>query len=494
MRKPSRTVIIGLILFAMANLVLAAITIKGAVNQSMTYAKSSLGGTVYLQADMAKLRTESESSTTEDSDGSSGPASRPPMTRPTIAVSLVEDIADSDYVRDYTYSISSSANASGFTVVENEETEMRGAFNQMRGTPPSTTDDSDSTESNGELPIFMQRGDLTISGINSYAFISEVKNGTMTLADGTYFDEKTDDKIIISSDLANQNDLAVGDQITLIKMTDESQQVLEIIGIYDVTSDNFSANMIYMNIASAAKFLTDDDYNDGDFNVESVQYFLTNAENADQFIEQATTKHSDLADSNLTLAIDTSAYEKMVQPIESVGGFATTILWVVIVASVVIIALIVTINVKDRRYEMGVLISLGASKANVLGQILLELVIVGSLAFALSIGTSQFLARALGDSLLSSQIAASQQQSQENFGRPGASVGGSPNRGGQMAFGSMNQTNSDVETIDSIDVSAQLSDYLILFAAGYAVIIVALIVPAINVLRFQPKTILAGKE
>jgi putative ABC transport system permease protein len=148
---------------------------------------------------------------------------------------------------------------------------------------------------------------------------------------------------------------------------------------------------------------------------------------------------------------------------------------------------------------MGVLMSLGAGRGNVLGQILLELVIVGTLAFGLSVGTSQFLAQAMGSSLLSSQIASSEKQSEDNFGRPGAMVGGGAeasgkSHSGQMLFGGSAATGTNVKAIDSIDISARPSDYLILFAAGYAIIIAALVVPAVNVMRFEPKTILSGKE
>ena len=43
-------------------------------------------------------------------------------------------------------------------------------------------------------------------------------------------------------------------------------------------------------------------------------------------------------------------------------------------------------------------------------------------------------------------------------------------------------------------INATPVDFLLLFAIGYLVIIVALIVPSIGVLRYQPKEILSGKE
>ena len=44
-----------------------------------------------------------------------------------------------------------------------------------------------------------------------------------------------------------------------------------------------------------------------------------------------------------------------------------------------------------------------------------------------------------------------------------------------------------------LNINATPLDFVLLFAIGYAVIILALILPSINVLRYQPKEILAGK-
>ena len=45
-----------------------------------------------------------------------------------------------------------------------------------------------------------------------------------------------------------------------------------------------------------------------------------------------------------------------------------------------------------------------------------------------------------------------------------------------------------------LNINATPIDFLLLFVTGYAVIVIALILPSINILRYQPKQILAGKE
>ena len=50
------------------------------------------------------------------------------------------------------------------------------------------------------------------------------------------------------------------------------------------------------------------------------------------------------------------------------------------------------------------------------------------------------------------------------------------------------------DTKVELDVNAKPIDFLLLFVTGYLVIVLALILPSVNILRYQPKEILAGKE
>jgi len=50
------------------------------------------------------------------------------------------------------------------------------------------------------------------------------------------------------------------------------------------------------------------------------------------------------------------------------------------------------------------------------------------------------------------------------------------------------------EEFDKIDVSAGIKEYATIFGVGYLVIILAMIAPSVNIFRYQPKTILSGKE
>ena len=91
-RKLGRTIILTLIFFMMANLVLAAITIKTAVAAQMDYAKSTLGGTVTIRADMDAIR---ESQKEEMENGGDPKDMFKNMVRPAVDVETANKIAES---------------------------------------------------------------------------------------------------------------------------------------------------------------------------------------------------------------------------------------------------------------------------------------------------------------------------------------------------------------------------------------------------------------
>lgn len=495
-RKLGRTVILTLIFFMMANLVLAAFIVKSAVSAQMEYAKSTLGGTVSVQADMDTIR---ENQKAEMEKGSDPGEMFKEMNRPSVSVEVANEIATTytDYVKDYSYEVSAEANANNLETVE---TKGFGGKNGMPGGfGPGFNQDSSDDESTLDA-------DITISGINAYAYIDGVQNETITIKDGEYFDEDSTNSVMVSYEFSELNDLKVGDTLKLKNIYTEKEIPLTVVGIYDSSEERADANTMYMNTETAATFLSSDDYNSGNYDVDNVNFYMTNSDNAEEFVNKINEEFTELAENNLKVVVDTSEYDSIASSIESVGGFANTILVIVIVAAVIIVTLIVTINVKDRRYEIGVLMSLGANKKNIVGQIVTELVIVGTLGFALASVTGTIFAGTLGNMILEGQTASSNAQSEKNFGRPGAMMSGMPNEKssnsrGEMPempdgdFGNMKDMMSANRGKEvKLDINAEPLDYLLLFVTGYLVIILALIVPSVNIMRYQPKEILTGKE
>jgi putative ABC transport system permease protein len=514
-RKPSRSIILVLILFVMANMLLATVSIKNSVDKSMDYAKEKIGGIVYLQADTEAVREKVEKAR------ESGEQMQ--FTVPTISETMAKGVADSKYIKDYTYSIVANANAGSYKAVETAQNERERQFQESLNNARDQVNNqvsefnaqrnefnAEQESANGQAggsgptggmrmmrPNFnfnfninvtdptLARGDTSVQGINSFDFISDVEAGNMKIVEGKKFDETTKNGVVISNELAEANSLKVGSEMTFKRTSDSAEIKLTVVGIYQTSTEDFNYNTVYANIDTAKQFYTEEQLKT--LNVQNVRYYLTSASDKDAFLAETNVEYKDLGTQNLKLDIDDSSYQTMVGPIEQVGSFSVTILWIVIIATVAIVTLIVVINVKDRRYEMGVLLSLGAKKSNIVGQIFVELILVGTIAFGASLATSQILAQKMGEGLLQQQVTASEQEASENESTRGANAG--PR---MMMLGGQQQTN--VEQIDKIDVSAGVQEYATLFGIGYLILVLAMILPSVNVLRYQPKTILTGKE
>ena len=141
----------------------------------------------------------------------------------------------------------------------------------------------------------------------------------------------------------------------------------------------------------------------------------------------------------------------MIQPIENVASVSDKVVIIVAVAGIVVLTLVVVLFTKERTYEIGVLLSLGESKFKLLLQFFSELLIIGVVAFGISIFSGNVIAQKMADSLLANEAAVTETSKTVPSNGPGGQGGpGGGQFGGKGGPGG--QGTSKVETIDTIDV------------------------------------------
>ena len=92
----------------------------------------------------------------------------------------------------------------------------------------------------------------------------------------------------------------------------------------------------------------------------------------------------------------------------------------VAIADAVILALIVIFSIRERRYEIGVLMSLGENRLKIIGQFFTELFMVTIVSLVTASFAGNFVGNALGNQLLSSSTQTQQTTNQgPNGGGPG---------------------------------------------------------------------------
>ena len=467
-RKKTKSIILFLFLFIISNLVLSAISIKNATTESMNLAKKSLGGEVSLSMNMEKLRNnfmDNKEEPSIDDKKENMEKMHDKMDESNITKSDVDKLKNIKYVKDIKYTFSVDGEESSFKLYSN------------------------STEEDGENKDFSKRDNmnnsLQIEAINTFKLQDDYVNKTIEFTEGEAFDEDDNDTVIISYELANSNNLSINDKIK-VKDSSGNEHELTIIGIYQNTdSRGFNNyNKIYINTSTGEKFLSEDDYNNGNYKVSSAIFYLDNPENSDKFISKAKKLITDLDDRYLKLDIDKESYEQMVSSLEGVSKFSNTILIVVVLASIVVISLMVINSLKDRNYEIGVLLSLGEKKKKIVGQFIIELILISTIAFVLSIGSSSLISQKLADTVLESQ---DKVENKMNDSRQGG-------RGNDFSPFNVNKGKSNVKVIDEIDVNVNKEDIGLLFIVGYGIIFISMIVPSIKIINSDPKDILSRRE
>ena len=83
---------------------------------------------------------------------------------------------------------------------------------------------------------------------------------------------------------------------------------------------------------------------------------------------------------------DVENYESSLVPLNNLSKFALTLLIVVLSVGAVVLVVIALLNVRERKYEIGVLTAIGVNKGKVAAQFSLELLIVTMIGLAVGAG------------------------------------------------------------------------------------------------------------
>ncbi len=313
--------------------------------------------------------------------------------------------------------------------------------------------------------------------------------GTLTLTEGRHITSEDQSVAIISGDLAEKNELHIGDYITTHiynpeddDFTGEEMQV-QIIGLFTpnvteqlgetVTTFDKIQNRIFMDLQTSIK-INNDEINYG---FSAVNVTIDDPQNMKQVVSAV--KNLPVIDWNaFTIEIDNEVYEKAAAPLTTLNELVVTLLVVIIVVSAIILALILTLWTKTRIHEIGVFLSVGIWKSAVIGQYLTEVLLIAVFAFGLSYFTSDAVAGQIGNHLLEQSVQVEQEDNSSST--PSA-----------VDVGADTLIQKPLPTENGIQVSVEPDSLALFYLIGFAIIIVAVSISSITVMRLKPREILS---
>lgn len=335
--------------------------------------------------------------------------------------------------------------------------------------------------------------DFTITGYNSLESMSEFIDGTYqisNISDDAWAKAFDGNYAFINSELASYNNLSLGSEI---KFQDDNGNIFSftVIGIFEENSTedspslnifSNSANTIITNSDAVANIIAKnpdlqstltptfivDDYK----NVEAVQ-----AEFYEKGLDQTYVleTNEELANSGLS-------------SVENVQSFATTFLIIAFIIGGVVLLIVNMINIRERKYEIGVFRTIGVSKAKLTAQFALELVIVSLIALTAGAMIGAVSSKGISNSLLASEISSSSSRAdnvKDNFGggpnmpnMDNVKIGGGPT----------------ISAYDSIDAVVGIGEIFELLGIGIALVVISSLASMISIQKFSPLTILKERS
>lgn len=398
-------------------------------------------------------------------------------------ISDVEKFADSEYIEGYYYTYDVSLNGNN---IEKAESETSSNGLNMSGFPGGGMDKNFGGSSY----------DFTLNGYSSLDAMSEFVEGTyemVEISDDAWDKAFDGNYIFINEELASYNNLKLNDTV---KLEDEDGNVYKftIIGIYKENESGVagpmdlfsnSANTIITN-ADAVVAITKSNSNvKGSVNPTFIMYDYEDKDKIQaEFYEKG-------LDENYVVETNEEIATSGLSSIKNVQSFATTFLIITLVIGGIVLFIINMINIRERKYEIGVLRTIGISKSKLTLQFVSELLMVGFVALLIGAGIGAVMSRSVGNSLLASEISSSKESSEKIKGNFGVGPGSfNPMEGGGAMNDFAEKGKPKVEAYESIDAVVNIDVLLELLGIGLTLILISSLAAMISIQRFTPLTIL----
>ena len=234
-------------------------------------------------------------------------------------------------------------------------------------------------------------------------------SGVFSLKEGRHINKDDVDKILVHSEFAKKNNLKLKDKVSLqlINMiknkTIIKEHKFEIVGIftgkkqekYTGLSSDFSENMMFTDYKSSQKALnTQKDI------VNKLTIFASSPKEMKTTITKI--KKIQVDWSKYTISKNNNAYREALDALNGVKHIIKIMTYSIMIGGSVILSLILILWLRERIYEIGILLSIGISKLEIIAQFILELLLVSLPSILMSLIFGNLILRQIASGFISS--------------------------------------------------------------------------------------------
>ncbi|MCL1798943.1 MAG: ABC transporter permease [Eggerthellaceae bacterium] len=435
LRNKGRNILIMVIIFAIIATTVVSLIINNTASAVIEDYRTRFSSQVSITPDIEKVREEAMANASEG---------RVMMKVPTIAPELLLSFAQSDALQRTEASASLSVGSESLVAIDHSDD----VDYSPGGGPGGMVGMSGSSRSGGNTSFsIVGGGDFNLIG-GAWA---DFDAGTRALADdGASTMPANDKECLVSQDLADLNNISVGDTITvqaqmnldILEGTDmtgyaagdtfhangleytlsagmggelfasrTADIALKVVGIYDDLKEAYDnenlPQMAAFNhrneiLTTLDTLLAARESNENNIALD-VAYFLKSPELLEDF--ESYVRDAGLSDQFL-VSTDAASYDMVVKPVLGLKNITLTFMVVVLVLGAIILILLTSIAIRERKYEIGVLRAMGMKKGTVSLGLWAELLVMTAVCLVLGIGIGVLAAQPITDVLLAQQAEA----------------------------------------------------------------------------------------
>ena len=251
---------------------------------------------------------------------------------------------------------------------------------------------------------------MNVKGYTNPERLDDFREGSRGITSGAF--PVNNNECIISEDFAALNDIIVGDVINIAQgMVVDNPLTLKVVGIYyDFTTNMFGATIDAPAAINArndiiTNYETAFIYGKTDPRVDTAAYTLKNPDLLPEFESQARAAGLSY---DYKVTIDEDAYNKIVSPALGMSKISLTFMIVVLILGGLILILLATLSIRERKYEVGVLRAMGMKKHLVAFGLIFESLAITAICLIIGLGIGAAVAQPVSDMLLNEQVTAAE--------------------------------------------------------------------------------------
>jgi putative ABC transport system permease protein len=271
---------------------------------------------------------------------------------------------------------------------------------------------------------------------------------------------------VVSQQFAEKNNIEVGDTIDIAQgMVADNPLSLAVVGIYFDFKQNMLGNGadegtdasinvrndIITTYETAAAFAKSQP------RVDAAAYYLKSPDLLSAFESEARAAGLSY---DYKVTADEEAFNRVVGPVEGMAKISLAFMTAVLILGGLILVLLATLSIRERKYEIGVLRAMGMKKHKVAFGLILESLAITAICLIIGLGIGTAAAQPVSDALLQGQIAAAEASANVNAGGMGMVYAGY-------------QTDSTAKPLSELEVNLNLS-------AVTAIILISLLLAGVS--------------